>query len=78
MVRSVFDLQSAVAMLAPVSSENWRALRQVGQAANQRLCDGQAADARPAPDLATLTEVTRPSVTTDGLHAPGLRFADPG
>ena len=27
--------------------------------------------------MATLTEVTRPSTTTDGQHAPGLRFADP-
>ena len=27
--------------------------------------------------MATLTEVTRPSTTADGQHAPGLRFADP-
>jgi hypothetical protein len=60
-----------------VTSANWRALRQVGDAANQRLCDAQAADARPAPDVVTLTKVTRPSTTTDGQHAPGLRFADP-
>jgi hypothetical protein len=60
-----------------VTSANWQALRQVGEQANQRLCDAQAADARPAPDVVTLTEVTRPSTTTDGQHAPGLRFADP-
>jgi hypothetical protein len=60
-----------------VNAENWRALRQVGEHANQRLCDAQAADARPAPDVATLTEVTLPSTTIDGQHAPGLRFADP-
>jgi hypothetical protein len=42
-----------------VTSANWRALRQVGEHANQRLCDAQAADARPAPDVVTLTEVTR-------------------
>lgn len=59
-----------------VTVENWRALRAVGDAANQRLCDAQAADARPAPDVATFTEVTRPS-TVDGQHAPGLRFGDP-
>lgn len=41
------------------------------------MCDAQAADARPAPDVATLTEVTRPSTTADGQHAPALRFADP-
>jgi hypothetical protein len=56
---------------------NWHALRAVGEAANQRLCDAQAADARPAPDVATLTEVTRPSTTDDGQHAPALRFGDP-
>jgi hypothetical protein len=59
-----------------VTAENWTALRAVGQAANQRLCDAQAADARPAPDVATFAEVTLPS-TTDGQHAPGLRFGDP-
>lgn len=60
-----------------VTSANWRALREVGELANQRLCDAQAADARPAPDVATLTQVTRPSTTDDGQHAPGLRFGDP-
>ena len=59
-----------------VTAENWKALRAVGEAANQRLCDAQAADARPAPDVATFAEVTRPSVV-DGQHAPGLRFGDP-
>ena len=59
-----------------VTAENWTALRAVGDQANQRLCDAQAADARPAPDVATFTEVTRPS-TIDGQHAPGLRFGDP-
>jgi len=59
-----------------VTAENWRALRAVGDHANQRLCDAQAADARPAPDVATFAEVTRPS-TIDGQHAPGLRFGDP-
>jgi hypothetical protein len=59
-----------------VTAENWRALRAVGEAANQRLCDAQAADARPAPDVVTFAAVTRPS-TVDGQHAPGLRFGDP-
>jgi hypothetical protein len=56
---------------------NWNALRAVGEHANQRLCDAQAADARPAPDVATLHRVTRPSTTVDGQHAPALRFGDP-
>ena len=59
-----------------VTAENWKALRAVGDAANQRLCDAQAADARPAPDVATFTQVTRPS-TNDGQHAPALRFGEP-
>jgi hypothetical protein len=56
--------------------ENWNALRDVGEHANQRLCDAEAADARPAPDVATLNQVTRPSLTTEGQHAPALRFGD--
>jgi len=60
-----------------VNSDNWRALRAVGEQANRRLCDAQAIDARPAPDVVTLAQVTRPSVTPDGLHAPGMRFGDP-
>ena len=59
-----------------VTAENWKALRAVGEKANQRLCDAQAADARPAPDVATFTQVTRPS-QIDGQHAPGLPFGDP-
>ena len=59
-----------------VTAENWKALRAVGDAANQRLCDAQAADARPAPDVATFTEVTRPCII-DGQHAPALRFGEP-
>jgi hypothetical protein len=54
----------------------WNAPRLSTAAANQRLCDAQAQDARPAPDVATFNEVTRPSTTSDGLHAPGLRFGD--
>ena len=59
-----------------VTAENWKALRAVGEHANQRLCDAQAADARPAPDVATFTQVTRPS-QIDGQHAPALPFGDP-
>jgi hypothetical protein len=60
-----------------VNATNWRALRAVGDHANQRLCDAQAADAQPAPDVVTLARVTRPSTTSDGQHAPALRFGDP-
>ena len=31
----------------------------------------------PLPIVVTLTEVTRPSITDDGQHAPALRFGDP-
>jgi hypothetical protein len=59
-----------------VKRDNWRALRAVGDQANQRLCDAQASDARPAPDVATFAAVVGPSTTPDGQHAPGLRFGD--
>ena len=47
------------------------------EAANRRLCDAEAQDAQPAPDVVTFAQVTRPSTTDDGLYAPGLRFGDP-
>jgi hypothetical protein len=49
-----------------VCSENWRALKAVGESANRRLCDAEAADAQPAPDVATFSQVTQPSKTKDG------------
>ena len=60
-----------------VNADNWRALRAVGDNANQRLCDAQARDAAPAPDVVTLAQVTRPTKTADGLHALALCFGDP-
>jgi hypothetical protein len=57
-----------------VNAENWHALVVVGEQANRRLCDAQAKDA--VPDTVTLEQVTCPSETSDGLHAPGLRFGD--
>jgi hypothetical protein len=60
-----------------VNAANWEALRAVGAKANQRLCDAQAADAQPAPDVVTLNQVTRPSLTNDGQRTPALRFGDP-
>ena len=59
-----------------VTAKNWNALRAVGELANQRLCDAEASDAMPAPDVVTFSQVTQPSVH-DGLPAPGLRFGDP-
>ena len=59
-----------------VCAQNWHALRAVGDAANRRLCDVEAADAMPAPDVATFQKVTRPTQTDDGLSAPALRFGD--
>jgi hypothetical protein len=59
-----------------VSALNWTALRAVGESANRRLCDAELQTARPAPDVVTLTHVTRPSTTTDGLHCPALAFGD--
>jgi hypothetical protein len=52
-------------------------LRAAGESVNRRLCEAEAADAKPAPDVATFYHVTRPSTTQAGLHAPGLRFGEP-
>jgi hypothetical protein len=60
-----------------VCAKNWNALRAVGESANRRLCEAEAQDARPVPDVATFEKVTRPSTTQDGLHSPALRFGDP-
>jgi hypothetical protein len=59
-----------------VCAQNWNALRAVDQSANRCLSDAEAADAQPAPDVATFCQVTRPSMTDDGLYAPGLRFGE--
>ena len=59
-----------------VCAQNWNALRAVGESANRCLCDAEAADAQPAPDVATFCQVTRPSTTDDGLYAAGLRFGE--
>jgi hypothetical protein len=60
-----------------VCASNWNALRAVGESANRRLCDAEAADAMPAPDVGTFQKVTRPSTTEEGQYTPGLRFGDP-
>jgi hypothetical protein len=59
-----------------VCARNWYALRAVGESANRCLCDAEAADAQPAPDVATFCQVTQPSRTDDGLYAAGLRFGE--
>ena len=60
-----------------VCDKNWYALRAVGEDANRRLCEAEAVDARPAPDVLTFEQVSRPSRNKEGLTAPGLRFGDP-
>ena len=59
-----------------VCAKNWKALRDVGQSANRRLCDAEAQDAMPAPDVGTFERVTGPSTSEEGLYAPALRFGD--
>ena len=59
-----------------VCAENLAALRAVGENANRRLCDAEARDALPAPDVVAFEKVTRPS-NIDGLYSPGMRFGDP-
>ncbi len=68
--------QQRVSRRTPGKFRTRYALRAVGESANQRLCDAEAADAQPAPDVATFCQVTRPSSNDDGLYAAGLRFGD--
>ena len=35
---------------SPHVRENWKALRAAGESVNRRLCEAEAADAKPAPD----------------------------
>lgn len=60
-----------------VTADNWTALRAVGDAANKRLCDAQAADAHPAPDVATFAQVTQPSTTATAYPLPRCASATP-
>ena len=60
-----------------VCAENWNALWAVGKEANRRLCEAEAQDAMPAPDVATFEHVTRPSTDEEGQYASGLRFGEP-
>jgi hypothetical protein len=55
-------------------AKNWKALRDIGQSVNRRLCDAEAQDAMPAPDVGTFAHVTQPSSGEDRLHAPALKF----
>jgi hypothetical protein len=59
-----------------VCAMNWKSYRPLATQPTS-LCGAEAQTARPAPDVVTLTHVTRPSTTTDGLHAPALAFGDP-
>jgi hypothetical protein len=56
---------------------NWDALIGIGHQINQRLLDHQLDACACAPDATTLEHVVLPSVTPDGLPAPGLRFGEP-
>src|SRR5579864_5713467 len=59
-----------------VCAQNWYALRAIGESTNRCLCDAEAADAQPAPDVVTFCRVTQPSKTDEGLYAAGLRFGE--
>jgi hypothetical protein len=59
-----------------LTRENFQALRQIGEHANQRLLDTQLQACDCAPDSTTLERIVLPS-TRDGQRAPALRFGDP-
>jgi hypothetical protein len=49
----------------------------VGEQANRRLRDAQAADAQPAPDVVTLDQVSRRRTSGDGQRTPGYASPTP-
>jgi hypothetical protein len=59
-----------------LTDENFEALREIGEQANERLIAAQLQACECAPDPTTLERVVLPS-THDGQKAPGLRFGDP-
>lgn len=60
-----------------LTAENWTALRRVGSETNARFLAALGEGEHQAPDTTTLEAVVLPSVSDDGLRAPGLRFGDP-
>ena len=60
-----------------LSADTWGALLKLGHDVNTRLMAAQLAACQCAPDPAALQAVVLPSTTTNGQHAPGLRFGDP-
>lgn len=58
-------------------NENWDELRRVGMATNARFLAALGEGQPPPPDATTLQAVVLPSISDDGLRAPGLRFGDP-
>lgn len=59
-----------------LNSDNWRALRRVGEQVNARFLQALGEGSPGPPDAATLQSVVLPTVH-DGQRAPGLRFGDP-
>lgn len=59
-----------------LNTENFTALRQIGEQVNERLLKAQLAACDCAPDPSTLTRLVSPSVQ-DGQRASALRFGDP-
>lgn len=65
-----FDLRKTL------NTENWRALRRVGEQINTRFLAALGEGAADAPDAATLAAIVLPT-THHGQRAPGLRFGEP-
>ena len=74
-VHAVIRRERAKCAGLPSEEREKRPNRAVGEKPNQRLCDAQADGARPAPDVATFTEVTRPSTVEASTYR--LHFGEP-
>ena len=75
-VETVINNPAHFELRKTLNHDNWRALRQVGDAVNARFLQALGERSDGLPDPAALQAVVLPTVH-DGQRAPGLRFGEP-
>jgi hypothetical protein len=75
-VETTINNAADFALPKTLNAENWRALRKVGAATNDRFLAALGEGQPGLPDAATLESVVLPT-THNGQRAPGLRFGEP-
>ncbi len=75
-VETTINSATDFAVPKTLNSDNWRALREIGAATNDRFLAALGEGMPDLPDAATLESVVLPT-THDGQRSPGLRFGEP-